>query len=338
MITLLRNSSITSLLIGLSILSLLLLLFNGWHLSLSASNLWIQTPWWQSFVLKYQLTQGLWPRVTVGLLILMQALAVGLLMERHQVLYENTYMPVFFYGLFMMVEPAQLLPNPVLIANCFLIPMTGFVFASSQGQSLHPINMGLALGGAILFLPQASLLWLLAMLALFIYLNFASRGIVQAIYGTITPIAAAILWWMHQENLTQRFNEIIQIDWFYLNPIKWRFQVEQILFALPLLFWLIVILLRIQQNFFRNTVRTRKNQQYMLGLLIISVILFLTASTHASLRSGYLALPLSVYLSYYFLQRKKPWLKNALFTLLILIILANQLGLISLIKEQLVVQ
>jgi len=85
---------------------------------------------------------------------------------------------------------------------------------------------------------------------------------------------------------------------------------------LSLLF--IYILLQVQQNFFRNTIRVRKYQQFIFMYFISSLILSIISRRPFEETLVYLAAPLAVYLSYYFLSDKRRFLREAIFYLVVL--------------------
>jgi len=75
--------------------------------------------------------------------------------------------------------------------------------------------------------------------------------------------------------------------------------------------------LRMYQNYFRNTTKAKRTLQMFIILMLISVILMLTGKQNAKQEFSFIALPLSVYFSYYFSNYKFSLLKEIINMMLI---------------------
>ena len=66
-------------------------------------------------------------------------------------------------------------------------------------------------------------------------------------------------------------------------------------------------------NFFRNIIRTRNYQQVLLGLLFVSLLPWVIFGSVRHEVMLFIAVPLAVFLGYYFLAAKRLWLMELVF-------------------------
>lgn len=252
----------------------------------------------------------------VILLIILQSLLFGLLAERHQLLYKNTWLPVLFFGLFNMVFPEQLTLHPELLANTFLVLAVIAIFQAQGKEKAMPalVNAGILGGIAFLFAPGTFLIIPVFIVGIMFFKPLTGLDIFQYLtgYGLVLFFSATFMYLIGRENVVH-----VYFNSTWLSPGSsevWRDPYFLVFMGL-LVFILIPTFFLLQQNFFRNTVRVRKLQQYLLVYLFFTVLYAFFGIQPIENAMSILALPLSVFLTYFFLSDKRKWVREFIFVL-----------------------
>jgi hypothetical protein len=262
-------------------------------------------------------------------LIIVQALYFGYIMCRHDILHKNTYLPAVFFGLFNMLFPEQLKLTSQLAGNGFMVLAIGNIFSIQGKEKALPgiMNAGMFMGLAVLFIPQMLVFIPLFLVALFLFKPLRSVDFFQFLTGVLLPVylLGMLLFFLGYEVDTAAY--------FKQNIFDTHFDVltgdnSFILFFLGFLaLILLMVFVRLQQNFYKNTVKMRKYQQFMLAYFFFSVLSLIFSPQPFQQNFTFVAAPLGVFLSYYFLSGKKRWAKEAVFLLLLLGgVICNQLN------------
>lgn len=253
------------------------------------------------------------------LLILVQSLIFGFLAERHQLLYKNTWLTVLFFGLFNMLFPEQLHLHPELLANTFLLLAVMAMFQAQGKEKAMPalINAGILGGIAFMFAPGTFLLIPVFIVGIMFFKPLAELDIFQYLTGYILVLffGTTILYMTGNEQVVMGYRHMA-----YLSPVNGEILREPYFSGLMALLTLILIntFFRLQQNFFRNTVRVRKLQQYLLVYLFFALIYTIFGMQSIRNAMSILSLPLSMFVTYFFLSDKRKWIQETVFILFLL--------------------
>ncbi|MHB1276970.1 MAG: DUF6427 family protein [Bacteroidia bacterium] len=250
------------------------------------------------------------------LLIVVQSLLFGLLAERHQLLYKNTWLPVLFFGLFNMVFPEQLALHPELLANTFLVLAVIAIFQTQGKEKAMPalINAGILGGIAFLFAPGTFLIIPVFIVGIMFFKPLTGLDIFQYLTGYVLVLffSTTLVYLTGREELVLFY---INSTWIstgtgqvWREPYFMGFMGLLVVILIPTFFLL-------QQNFFRNTVRVRKLQQYLLVYLFFTLLFAFFGIQSIKNAMSILALPLSVFLTYFFLSDKRKWIRETVFIL-----------------------
>lgn len=323
MIRYLKNNQLGSLLFILGfIIAWGLLLINlsdvaGVQQGVAPFSLWMQEGLVELFD-----ASSIWPSVFVLIIILFQSILFGSLAERNQLLYKNTWLPILFFALFNMVFQAQLNLSAELLANTFLVLAVMSMFQAQGKEYALPalINAGMLCGMAFLFAPSTFLFIPVFLFGIMLFKQVRTLDFLQYLtgYGLVLFLAITVLYLLNMEAVVGEYWTIN-----FLHPGDgsiWR-EPYFIGFSAFLLLILIPTLFRVQQNFYKNTVRVRKLQQFIFVYFVFAIIYSLLGAQSAKTAMGILALPLSVYFTYHYLPEKRKFLKDVSFFLLLFAIL-----------------
>jgi hypothetical protein len=258
-----------------------------------------------------------------------QVLHLNYIVQKHEVLYKNSYLPALFYVLFIAIIPQFLTLHPVLLANSLLL----FVLDKFFKIYKSPASMSLAFDSCfiiglttLIYLPALSFFLVFA-LSILILKTFSWRDLLVGLIGLSLPFFFTFIYYFWTDNLAA-FS-----DKFFLRNIRQLWDTKglvlqgyRITLAVTSLIF-ILTLIRIRQNFYKNVTRIRNYQQVIfifLGVALLSLIF--SAGSVAVYRFSILVIPLSVMISYYFLAAKKKWWTEVLFWLLLGLVVFNHIN------------
>lgn len=259
-------------------------------------------------------------------LIVLQSILFGTLAERTQLLYKNTWLPVLFFGLFNLVFTEQTRFNPELWANVFLVLAVMSMFQAQGKERALPalLNAGILSGLAFLFAPSTLMFIPVFIFGIVMFKQVRTLDVFQYLFGYFLVLftTVTILYLLKMDEVVLAY---LSLD--YIHPGNW--EVWQDPYFTGLIAFLAVILiptlLRLQQNFFKNTIRVRKLQQFILAYFIVSVLYALLGAQKIQTAIGIMSLPLSIYFTYYFLPDKRKWLKEVVFLLFLCLLVFQHL-------------
>ncbi len=241
-------------------------------------------------------------------------------------IHERTFLPAFFYVLLGGMFPDQQLLNPVLPASIFLMLavmriLDGYHVA---GTAYSYFDAGLLISTGSLF--YANLIWfgLLVIIGIALLRTGNLKEIVISVLGLLTPYLITFglyyvtgkdvgsLWKIFGENM-------------FTKATYYPFQRITIV---TMIFCCALIVLSIAQVFNQmNTkkIKSRKTFSLMNWILIISIIVYIILPSVSIEMIWITAMPISYFLTHYFVFVKKKMLPEILFSFLLLFVLLIQI-------------
>jgi len=271
-------------------------------------------------------TVGTWPYFLASLLLTgAQALHLNAIVNRHEVLYKNSYFPGFLYLLLAGSIPAMVSFHPVLIVNTLLIIVLDKMFSLFKNDAPLPLvfDSGVLVSLAILVYPPSVFFIILFAAGLAILRPFSWRDWTVAFMGLLTPLFFYTLYFF----LADRLDDILAP--FHAAPFSWSFDFRNALppgYA-PVAAFLVLLLglslWKLRSDYYKNVARTRNFQLVVLVYAAVGLALVLFTPRELYFRYHLLSVPLAVLMSYYFLEAQKLWLADSLVYLFAAGIVAN---------------
>ncbi|MEO8150480.1 MAG: DUF6427 family protein [Bacteroidia bacterium] len=269
--------------------------------------------------------QKLFYSISGCLLVIAQAFHLNFVLNKHEVIYKNSWLPSLFYVLLMSLIPQFLVFQPILIANSITILIIDKIFKLYKNQQPLALDfdIGFLISTSALFYYPSIILVLLFFAGVIILKPFAWRDWIVGLMGLILPFFFVFTYYFLTDQfqyLTTRFftaNIRQDIDVWRLLPKGFGITVGYILVLL------VLALLKLSQHFNKNVIRTRNLQQLMLIFNIVCAIMIVLTPEVQLYRFTVLAIPFSFLLAYYFLAAKKSWYAEVAFWLLIANIVYN---------------
>lgn len=275
-------------------------------------------------------TIGLYSSVIISFLLAVGiGLAFNFLVNTKEVLYKPSYFPVLFFFYLAHIFASQSLLSPQLIAAVFCLLLV-YRFLSLDPRSIKTtpfLDMGFFSATAFCVLPETIFFVPALLIALIIagYLSF--KNFLLLLTGMSIPIYFLGIGYYLAEGDFSTYSQLFNFD--FLNIDIERFSNISWLDYSILGFIGFVLLLGffdLQGNFSKNTIRTRRALQLLTFFLLASLatIFFSTAPVNQSLTL--VALPLSPFISYYFLKTKKAFWREMLFSLFFIILIIAKIA------------
>jgi len=254
-----------------------------------------------------------------GILHLSQAIHLNLVLNKHEVHFKRSWLPALVYVVLAGLIPPFLWIHPALFAASFLIFALDLIFEFYKNRQALSIifHTGFLLGLASLFYLPAVVLFAFFFFSLIILRPFSWREWVVGFMGITIPFYLAFTVYFLLDRLPILYEDI------FVTGIRRQIELG-LLFVkeyVPSISWVLILLLlslnRMRSNYMRNATKTRLIQQLL--FLLIPMLLFaaLVSKDDLPYRFQPLALPITVYVSYYFLAGKKMWMMETAFLLLI---------------------
>lgn len=252
------------------------------------------------------------------LLFTSQAIHINHIINKHEVLYKQSWLPALMFIIIAGLFPPFLWIHPILFVNSLLI----FVFDKLFSLYKHPTPLALAFDGAFLlslsalfYLPTI-FLFLFYFLCILILRPFSWRLWAVSIMGLLLPFFFAFFYYFWNNELMSFYERVFvsgikrQIDLAHIFNVKYILSVV----IVGVLF--ILSLLKLQTNYFKNVTKSRLIQQLLVLLIPIGILSVLFSRDESLYRYSIIVLPVSIYLAYYFLSGKKRWVMELMFLLL----------------------
>jgi hypothetical protein len=260
------------------------------------------------------------------LFVVLQAFFLTNVINKQGVLRDSSHLPALLYVVLMSCFPEQLSFNPLLFANFFIIVFLNsiFNFYRSDTAVFEVFNAGVFIGIASLFYWPCLFLFPLTMASLFVLRPFNMREWTVSFIGVLLPFLfyGSVLFWLDMLSI----NSIKSIlEPLYSVQFSAAYNGTYIILTAILAIIIIASLWRFSRdlnNF--SKLRARKFLAIIVWFFLFAALSYLVASKNTMIGLSFLAIPLSVIISNYFLSLKNQLLAELVFLLLLAAVIYNQ--------------
>lgn len=257
----------------------------------------------------------------IFVLITIQAYLFNTLINRFEVLYKSSNIPVIIFIILYGLIPDFLSLSPFILVNTLMPLALWKIFAlyKSERPVTRAFDTGFVFSLMILcYLPMA-LLVVFMYLCIAILRPFNWREWVASALGLATPAILLFTILLVTNKMHLRITEVNTDTWLpviKLQSLSWHY----ILPALVIAIILFLSFLKLYANYSKNVIRMRKFQLCFMLLLIFLLLIILIPVQQSAARFSLLIPPLCLFLSYYFIAIRKVWWFEILSTVFILLI------------------
>jgi hypothetical protein len=252
-----------------------------------------------------------------AVIVFIQAVLLNYLVNHFNLLGKPTLLPAVMFVTISGLFTPFLVLSPPLLCNFFIIWMLFKLLNFYKTKDAIPsaYDMGMIVGiGSIIYMPF-TYLFLVCWAGLIIFRPLHWREFLAGIVGYITIFFFLAVFYYLNDHL-DKFSEI----W---EPLTTSFTKKpgvhyySYLELIPVCLILILCFFKIQQNFFRSYVQTRKSFQLIFILLIITIVSVYVKEAYQLYHFTLCAVPGAILFAYYFLYAKQRWFYESLYFILI---------------------
>ena len=264
--------------------------------------------------------------ILAGVVVFVQALLLNRIVNNHNLLNKQTYLPALFFVIVCSVlTPFLTLSMPLLCNFLLLYVFNKLILSYKKSDAISVyFDLGLVVGIAtILYFPMIGLL-LFTWCCLIILRPFYWREWISSLIAFLLVMFFLAVYYFYNDKLTN-FLDIWQP---FQTPLNLFINIKysQYLVLLPIVATLFLGLLSLQENFYKSFVMVRKGFLVLFLLSIVILFSFYLSPDFAIIHFILLAVPVCVLMAYYFLYAKRKWIYETLFFTIIVFILYFQLG------------
>ncbi len=259
-----------------------------------------------------------------GAVVFGQAMLLNYLVNHYNLLGKSTFLPAIMYVFVSGLFTPFLVLSPPLICNFLVIWMLFKLIDLYKGEEAKSISYDLGMivaVGTLTYLPFIYM-FLAIWAALILFRPFNWREWVACIIGFVTIFFfLAVFYYMH-DKLGQFYNIWLPLATKF--PVHITINYYNYLVLIPVILILVLCFFKLQQNFFKSYVQTRKSFQLLFFVFLVGGFSFYVRSSFHLDHFLLCAVPLAVFFAYYFLYATGRWFYETLFFLLLVSIIYFQ--------------
>ncbi len=259
-----------------------------------------------------------------SILVFIQAMLINYLINKHNLLGKSTFLPALMYITVSALFPSFLMLSPSLICNFLIIWMLYKLFDLYKGDEGKSISYDLGMivaVGALIYLPFIYM-FLAIWIALIIFRPFDWREWAACTIGFITVFFFLAVFYYLNDRLGQFFDIWLPLATKFPSHIKINYYNYMVL--IPVIVILILCALKLQQNFFKSYVQTRKSFQLLFFIFLIAGFSFYVNADFHLEHFLLCVVPTAAFFAYYFLYATRRWFYETLYILLLFSIIYFQ--------------
>jgi hypothetical protein len=260
----------------------------------------------------------LWSVVINVVIIFLQAILLNYIVSKHAILYKDTFLPGLFFVLLNSFYPEQAQLTPQLISNTFIILLFQRLcyLYESHNPLLLVFDAGMYLGLGILFNYDLSVFLPFILVSVVIFTSFNMRYLIISLIGIMVPLYFTVISFYFNNRLDELLFYVRQS---FEKQLLHTFDTTLTQFVPWLILSPVVLVsgFELQQNFFRNKVKTRRIIQSVGLMLIFGVLSLFIENSNFIYAICYLSVPMSIIAAYYFISEKRFLLKEMIVLALI---------------------
>ena len=259
-----------------------------------------------------------------SVLIFIQAVLVNYLVNHFNLLGKSTFLPALMYitasGLFMPF----LMLSPPLICNFLVIWMLFKLIELYKGEEAKALSYDLGMivaVGTMIYLPFIYM-FVAIWAAMIIFRPFNWREWIACVIGFVTIFFFLAVFYYLNDRLGQFYSIWLPLGTKFPGHITINYY--NYLVLLPVILILVLCAFKLQQNFFKSYVQTRKSFQLLFFVFLIAGFSFYVRADFHLDHFLLCAVPAAVFFAYYFLYATVRWFYETLYLLLFVSIIYFQ--------------
>lgn len=257
--------------------------------------------------------------LATGLVLLIaEAFLLNMVLQAHQVIVKKNWLPALLVVVFGSCSPGLLWPVPEQFAGLLMILVLHILFGTyRQDKSFAAVfNCGLLIGLAAQFYLPSLVFFLFAFISIIILRPFIWREWVMLILGLLIPFIYGGVYFYWNDQYPEITRRVIT------GPIANRsfflkLDSSDYFLAGMTLLVLFVSAGRLVSGSLTSTLKTKKGISVMMWFTFFALLAILPAQNFAVGTFRFVIYPFAFFASNYFLQARRVWIAEVIFTLLL---------------------
>jgi hypothetical protein len=252
-----------------------------------------------------------------AVLVLIQALLLNYLVNYYNLLGRSSFLPAIMYVTASGLLTPFLLLGPPLVCNFLVIWMLSKIFGFYKGEDAKSTSydLGMIVAVGTLFYLPFIFMFLCIWIALVIFRPFNWREWAACIIGFATIFFFLAVSYYLGDSMHQFYNIWLPLATRFKFNISFNYY--NYLVLIPVIIILVLGFFKLQQNFFKSNVQTRKSMQLLLFVAIIGGFSFYIRPDFHPDHFLLCAVPAAIFFAYYFLYANVRWFYETLYILLL---------------------
>lgn len=257
--------------------------------------------------------------VGVGLVLLVtEAFLLNFVLQAHQVMAKKNWLPALLVVVFGSCSPGLLWPGPQQLAGLLLIVVAHILLGTyRQDKSFGAVfNCGLLIGlAAQLYFPSL-VFFFFGIFVIIILRPFIWREWVMLILGTLIPFLYAAVYFFWNDTYSDTMQRVI-IDPVLNRSFFLKLGSSDYFLAAMTGLVLLVSAGRLISGSLTSTLKTKKGISVMLWFTFFALVAILPAQSFGVGTFRFVIYPFAFFASNYFLNARRAWIAEVIFTLLL---------------------
>lgn len=245
--------------------------------------------------------------IFMAALISAQAIYFNLMVNRHEVLYKNSYLPSFVFALLISADPGLMQFHPVHVINLFVLIIFDRMFTVFKNEKANSALFDSAfLTGlsALIYFP-ALLLFIVLILSLSILRPFNLKEWLIALIGFLLPFFFISVYMFWNTSLIPFWSDYMAHFPDAAPAMDIAKTPSRMWLAIFIGSLLLISILKLRGNFSKNTIRTRSYQQIIFIYLFLGIISIGITRHIMPIHFAIIALPAALFIAYFYLSAKR---------------------------------
>jgi hypothetical protein len=257
--------------------------------------------------------------LSIGLLLLItEAFVLNLILQAHQVVVKKNWLPALLVVVFGSCAPQLLWPGAEHFAGLLLIFVIHVLLGTyRQDKSFGAIfNSGLLIGlAAQLYLPSL-VFFLFGLIAIIILRPFIWREWIMLIFGVLIPFIYGGVYFYWHDAYSAITKQVIT-DPIANRSFFLKLDSSDYFLAAMTLLVLLVSAGRLISGSLTTTLKTKKGISVLLWFTFFALVAILPAQNFQVTTFRFVIYPFAFFASNYFLNARRLWMAEVIFTLLL---------------------
>lgn len=257
--------------------------------------------------------------LSIGLLLLIaEAFLLNFILLSHQVIVKKNWLPALFVIVFGSCSPGLLWPGPEQFAGILLLFVLHILLGTyRQDKSFGSVfNCGLLIGLATqLYLPSI-IFFVFGLIAIIILRPFIWREWVMLFFGVLIPFIYGGVYYYWNDTYSEITTRVITDPIIHRSFFLKLDSSDYFLAGMTLLV-LLVSAGRLVSGSLTSTLKTKKGISLFLWFTFFALVAMLPAQNFGVGTFRFVIYPFAFFASNYFLNARRGWIAEVIFTLLL---------------------